>query len=444
VLLLACGKVVTMRYKFDEMTRAHATRVNGDRARKPRVAFYSQDIIGLGHLRRNLLIAQTLAQSKLAATSLMICGAHEANFFKLPEGIDCLTLPRLGRDANGHYGPARLDMSPDELTSFRQRVICAALEEFAPDLFIVDFRPTGVCDELLPALESLSRRGRTRFVLGLRDVLDDVSVVRAEWLSRQRVEIVERLYDAVWVYGDRRVFDPVREYRMPESIAEKTRFTGYLDQSVRLNGHFNGTRPAVNGGALSQRELVACVVGGGLDGANLIETFLDAVSEDIDAVVLTGPYVPHAVLDAARRASARMPNVQVLEFSPEADSLIARADRVVAMAGYNTVCSILSFGKPALLVPRVAPRREQWIRAQAFKKLNLVDVISSDELTTDDLAAWICHPNCNGNLDARSLVDLNGLDRIVEWTESLLSAGSDGISPAPAGVAVPLVMEAPR
>ena len=49
-----------------------------------RVALYSHDTMGLGHLRRNLVIASALADSGLNATSLLITGAHEANFFSLP------------------------------------------------------------------------------------------------------------------------------------------------------------------------------------------------------------------------------------------------------------------------------------------------------------------------------------------------------------------------
>ena len=33
------------------------------------------------------------------------------------------------------------------------------------------------------------------------------------------------------------------------------------------------------------------------------------------------------------------------------------------MGGYNTFCEVLSFDKPAVIVPRTAPRLEQYIRA---------------------------------------------------------------------------------
>jgi predicted glycosyltransferase len=59
------------------------------------------------------------------------------------------------------------------------------------------------------------------------------------------------------------------------------------------------------------------------------------------------------------------------------------------MGGYNTVCEILSFEKPALIVPRVKPRREQLIRAERLQALGLVDVLHPDHLTPGALSAWL-------------------------------------------------------
>ena len=59
-----------------------------------------------------------------------------------------------------------------------------------------------------------------------------------------------------------------------------------------------------------------------------------------------------------------IPYLEVIEFDNRMEELIAGAKAVVAMGGYNTYCEILSFDKPALIVPRVKPREEQLIRAQ--------------------------------------------------------------------------------
>jgi predicted glycosyltransferase len=57
---------------------------------------------------------------------------------------------------------------------------------------------------------------------------------------------------------------------------------------------------------------------------------------------------------------------------------MAQAAGVVAMGGYNTFCEILSLDKPAVLVPRIAPRREQQLRAARAAEMGLVRVLDID------------------------------------------------------------------
>ena len=46
------------------------------------------------------------------------------------------------------------------------------------------------------------------------------------------------------------------------------------------------------------------------------------------------------------------------------------------MGGYNTFCEILSFDKPAVIVPREKPRREQWIRAKQSADMGLTRMLA--------------------------------------------------------------------
>src|SRR5215470_10233315 len=73
-------------------------------ARRPRVMLYSHDTMGIGHVRRNLLIAQAIAAPPVSATVLLVAGAREASAFSLPPDVDCLTLPSLHKTESGHYG----------------------------------------------------------------------------------------------------------------------------------------------------------------------------------------------------------------------------------------------------------------------------------------------------------------------------------------------------
>ena len=66
--------------------------------------------------------------------------------------------------------------------------------------------------------------------------------------------------------------------------------------------------------------------------------------------------------------------MQVVDFVADPSPLVDRADAVVAMGGYNTVCELLAKGKRTLIVPRVAPRQEQLIRARRRERTRHRDV----------------------------------------------------------------------
>lgn len=53
--------------------------------RRLRVVLYSHDTMGLGHIRRNLRLAQGLSESDLPIDVLLITGARESGGFSLPE-----------------------------------------------------------------------------------------------------------------------------------------------------------------------------------------------------------------------------------------------------------------------------------------------------------------------------------------------------------------------
>ena len=389
--------------------------------RSLRVALYSHDTMGLGHLRRNLLIADAMAQAPLEASSLLITGAHEANFFRLPPRADLLTLPRWRKSSGGGYSSAQLSLSRSDLTRLRAESVRSALEVFNPDLLIVDKVPVGAFGELLPSLRRLAESGKTRIVLGVRDVLDEPSNVAREWLCAENVDAMTRFYDSIWVYGDRRVYDPVREYGLPIEVAAKVTFTGYIDQTARIDKGAQKTVRLLETLPKDQ-PLVLCTVGGGQDGAELAAKFIRAFpAKGRVGVVVGGPFMPDSALNALREEAAEKGCVHVFDFLPEADLLVERAERVVSMAGYNTVCSVLSFGKPALFAPRVQPRREQWIRAARLAELGVATAIHPDHLSMQRLRQWI-ESDSPARPAAPGVIDLDGLASISLLTQSLTTA----------------------
>jgi predicted glycosyltransferase len=96
------------------------------------------------------------------------------------------------------------------------------------------------------------------------------------------------------------------------------------------------------------------------------------------ALIVYGPFmVPERQAGYDTRA-ARLPKVRTITFDAHLEALMARAKGVVAMGGYNTFCEILSFDKPALILPRTVPRLEQFIRAQRAAELGLVAMLTDE------------------------------------------------------------------
>jgi len=378
-------------------------------------------MVGLGHMRRNLLLAQTLAAAPLNAATLLISEARQAANFAIPEGVDTLILPALRKTPDGQVAPRYLDISLSKLVAMRSRAILGAIEAFEPDVLIVDHLARGAMRELEPTLDALRRSGRTRCVLGLRDILEAPETVRREWNNAANDDAIRDYYDSVWVYGDPRVYDLAHEYQFAEHVAQKIRYVGYLDQRQRID---NAERPGdalVESLGLPAGRLALCMVGGGQDGASLAEAFAAAqLPPDMVGVIVTGPFMPPAVLERLQRAAAQNPQLRVLDFVAEPTLLLRRAERVIAMGGYNTVCEVLSFAKHALIVPRAAPRREQLIRAERLHELGLLDVLPYEEITSDALAAWAAH-DLGATPQVHERVDMSGLERLPQLLESMLA-----------------------
>lgn len=382
--------------------------------RKLRIALYSHDTMGLGHKRRNLLIMQTLNSSNLDADILMISGMSEANNFAMPPGIDCLTLPALYKKSDGQYQSRRLDLSLSEIINLRSQVILTTIHTFDPDVLIVDNVPRGAMKELDSTLEYLRERQQTYCILGLRDVLDEPSVVRRDWQRSHNEQIIQNYYDAVWVYGDSKVYDPVQEYQFAPETSAKFHYLGYLDQTARLQFSDEGSKKTVKSLNLPSKRLILCLVGGGQDGAQLAEVFAKTkFPSDAYGLILTGPFMPQPVRQRLQAQVNKRSDLFLLEYFPEPTLLLEQADRVIAMGGYNTTCEILSFQKQALIVPRIKPRKEQLVRAERLQAMGLVDMLHPENLNASNLSEWLEQKDCSPKI--RSVIDINGLTRIPQF-----------------------------
>lgn len=348
---------------------------------------YSHDTYGLGNIRRMLAIGEHLLEVIPDLSILLVTGSPVIHSLRLPGLLDYIKLPCLTRTARGEYRTKYLSDDINDAIRLRSDLILTTAANFKPDLLMVDKKPFGVKGELAATLNYLeAERPQTKQVLILRDVLDNPEAIRSNWARNGHYDAIERFYDSVLVLGERKIFDPVAEYRFPSSVADKVEFCGYVRKEPGPQSREEIRRDLYIGGA---EKLVLVTSGGGQDGYDLIEKYLAAVwtvpLDQIKSLVICGPEMPAEQRARLHQRAAADSRIIFREFAGDMMSLMAAADVIVSMGGYNTVCEILSLKKRAIVVPRIHPTEEQWIRASRMSGLGYFKTIHPAALTPERL-----------------------------------------------------------
>ncbi len=373
---------------------------HGSGARPWRVVLYSHDSIGLGHVRRNIALAHSLAEhlpilTGREVTGLLLSGLDSITR-QLPVGFDHVSLPGITK-VEGAYAPRQVSVSMRHLLSVRSQLLTAAITSFGPDLLIVDRHPFGVDGELTPALAELRRqRPETRIVLGLREVLDDPDTAATEWSTLGDLRDVRNAFDDIWLFGDRTVHDAVATGEIPAELADLVHHAGYL--SV---GRWADPAPLRR-----PKPYVLTMVGGGSDGESLCSAAAQApVPAGHRHLVVTGPQMPATTRRRIRAAANE--DTDVVETVPDGLTTIRGAEAAVSMAGYNTVVEVMSTTTPHLLVPRAAPRQEQLIRARGLAAAGVAELLAPKDLSPAAIGEWFA--GAVGRSVDRSMLRRDGL-----------------------------------
>ncbi len=387
-----------------------------------RVLIYSHDTFGLGHLRRSRAIAHAIVAGCPGARAVIVSGSPVADRYAFVRGVRTVRLPPVNKLADGSYVSGG-ETSLTDTVAERKAALLRTAETFRPHVMIVDKEPAGFHGEMLPLLEREAGRG-TKLVLGLRDVLDEAERLAPEWERKGAVEAMDRFYDEIWVYGLDRIHEPLSGLPLPPEVADRIggrlTYTGYLRRGLP-QARAGRREPSIATGPF-----LLATPGGGGDGAGLIDWVIAAYEADpalpLPCLVAFGPF-----LDAGLRAGfdariAALPGrIAAITFDSEIEFLMCKAAGVVAMGGYNTFCEILSFDRPAILVPRTEPRREQAIRALAAERLGLVRVLMEEDGRAPARMAAALRALPSQPEPSRVVVPglLDGLDTVVDRVRAL-------------------------
>ena len=368
----------------------------------PRVFFYVQHLLGIGHLRRAAVLARTLADGGfdvllVSGGAPMALELGRARLHQLP--------PVRARD-EGLRELVRLDGTPMDsaFRTARAQELVSLLHAEGPSVVITEQFPFGRTQlrfELVPLLEAArALRRRPLIVSSVRDVV-------RRTVSPQRVaETLEMLdaFDLVLIHADPRIADFGASFAAWDRIAARAVYTGYVASPDR------GTSASDVG-----KDEVVVSVGGGAVGAPLLKAALAARRQGALADRRWRLLVGANLSDTDRVALGGQDGVIIEPARADFPTLLANAALSISQAGYNTVVDVLRFADRAVLVPFTTEREtEQSDRARLLAARGMAAVVPAEALTASRLAAGIAEALAGPSLRSFPRCNVDGAARTVE------------------------------
>lgn len=346
---------------------------------RPRVLFYVQHLLGIGHLKRAATLSRAFEAAGLDVT--LVSGGQVVPGLDTG-GADFIQLAPV-RAPDGSFSNLVNDdneIIDDEFRDARRRTLLDAFERVRPAIILTELFPFGrrqLGFEILPLLEAAHRTSpRPCIVSSVRDIL--VEPGKPERVD-EMLERVERYYDLVLVHGDPD-FVPFDETFPPaRRIADRIRYTGYVVEPPAQD-----TQSTVTG-----RGEVIVSAGGGALSEPLFRTAMAARPltrlRDVQWRMLAGYALPDAVFRSLRADAPQ--GVVVERARPDFTQLLATCAVSISQGGYNTVMDVLAANARAVIVPYAGGMEtEQTLRARRLGTQGVFSVVTEAELSRESLA----------------------------------------------------------
>jgi predicted glycosyltransferase len=374
----------------------------------PRVFFYVQHLLGIGHLARASRVACALAEDNFDIT--VVTGGSKVPGFPGP-GVKSIALPALLAGSAGFSGLADQYGNPVDDTFLHRRrdLLLQAFHAARPDIVIIEAFPFGrrqMRFELLPFLDAIEAMSpKPKLLSSVRDILQERTKPGRD---EETVSLIKAHFDHILVHGDPSFVTLPETFPLAEEIGDKIVYTGLVAGPV----------PA------APEEVFDIVVsaGGGAVGLDLIGSALEAAKRSVFGgswCLITGPNLPEN--DFAALSADAPENVSLVRFRQDFPSLLKGAELSISQAGYNTVCDILQAQCRSILVPFTAGgETEQSVRATRLEALGLAFALPENGLNADILEKVIETALSQPKPYAHTL-DLNGAQRTAHVLRTLLS-----------------------
>ena len=353
---------------------------------RPRLLFYCQHSLGLGHLARSLELAKGLTSE---FDVVLLNGGRFPEGTRVPPGITVVNLPPLGHDEANRLVSHDPSLTVEAACEQRRTAVLDALDRVDPAVLLIEMYPFGRKKfefELVPLLDEATTRGAPRpvIVCSVRDILVSARKDQAAYDERcsQRAN---RWFDAVLVHADpvfarlEGSFHPGTPLQVP---VHHTGFVAPVDTPDREDR----TAPL-------RRVLVSS--GGGMVGEPLVRAAVEA-HEDVFArtglttTVIAGPFLPDAVWHWLAEQAACSRHLEAIRRVDDLCLEMRRSAVSVSQGGYNTTMDLLRAHVPAVVVPfGDGGENEQRRRTERLAELGVVRLLAPEAMTGALLTAEI-------------------------------------------------------
>ncbi|MDQ4038807.1 MAG: hypothetical protein M3313_10785, partial [Actinomycetota bacterium] len=117
----------------------------------PRYLFASHDGFGLGHVRRNALVARAVLAAEPDAEIVIVTGLPMRPSWLGDLRVRVVGVPTLLKDSTGSYRHAELDF--EQAIEQRASAFSDTVRSLRPDVVVIDRHPYGLAGELRPGLD---------------------------------------------------------------------------------------------------------------------------------------------------------------------------------------------------------------------------------------------------------------------------------------------------
>ena len=344
----------------------------------PKVLFWVQHLLGIGHLKRTSTLARALAAGGFDVT--VVSGGFPVPGLRLG-GAKLVQLPPV-RAVDVYFKVLHTeDEQPitDEWRAKRLAALMAAADSIRPDIVLTELFPFGrrqLAFELEPFLTTMRQR-RAYIACSVRDIL--VEPPKPERLL-EMLERTERLFDRVLVHGDPSLVPFEETFPHKERLGDRLAYTGYVVEEPIEAAGLDGKGEVIvsaGGGAVSEPLLRAALAAKPISRAR-----------DLAWRVLCGAGIGDTVIADLRGLADA--NTIVEPARNDFPGLLARGRLSVSQAGYNTIMDVLAAGIPGVVVPYAGGlESEQTLRARRLAERGVLHVVDEQSLSAETLAKGI-------------------------------------------------------